>query len=182
MVNAKILQQRIGFGRRSAAALIDAAATGIFSLLVGVLLSGMFGMGVGWPPEQADGQSNGIGVSAIVGALGGVLIWSYVWAVFGLCEVFAGASPGKMLLGLTIGQEDGTRASVSAGMRRWAVKYSWSSLGFLAVLPGLEVLESLPRIVLFVIFIGCFLVLGDKRQALHDLAAKTAVFNKADLV
>jgi uncharacterized RDD family membrane protein YckC len=32
-----------------------------------------------------------------------------------------------------------------------------------------------------VIFVGCFLVLGDKRQALHDLGAATAVFRKADL-
>jgi hypothetical protein len=33
-----------------------------------------------------------------------------------------------------------------------------------------------------VICVGCFLVLGEKKQAIHDMAAKTAVFNKADLV
>ena len=32
-----------------------------------------------------------------------------------------------------------------------------------------------------IVFIGCFLVLGDKRQALHDMGAATAVFRKADL-
>ena len=32
-----------------------------------------------------------------------------------------------------------------------------------------------------VIFIGCFFVLGAKRQAIHDLIAKTAVFKKSDI-
>jgi len=32
------------------------------------------------------------------------------------------------------------------------------------------------------IFIGCFMVLGSEKQALHDMVGKTAVFNKADLV
>jgi hypothetical protein len=30
-------------------------------------------------------------------------------------------------------------------------------------------------------FVGCFLVLGANKQALHDIIAKTAVYKKADI-
>jgi uncharacterized RDD family membrane protein YckC len=52
----------------------------------------------------------------------------------------------------------------------------------LALLPGLHLLGALASLATVIIFVGCFLALGDKRQALHDLAARTAVFRRADLV
>jgi len=55
-------------------------------------------------------------------------------------------------------------------------------LGLLGAVPGLHVLGLLAPAAGIIVFIGCFLVLGDKRQALHDVAAKTAVFRKTDLV
>ena len=87
-----------------------------------------------------------------------------------------------MVLKLKIGFEDGRNAPVSTYVARWAVKYSGTLIGVVALMPGLHLLGTVGSLAGFVIFIGCFLVLGDKRQALHDMAAKTAVFNKADLV
>jgi uncharacterized RDD family membrane protein YckC len=36
-------------------------------------------------------------------------------------------------------------------------------------------------LVSLVFFFGCFAALGDKRQALHDIIGKTAVYKKSDI-
>jgi uncharacterized RDD family membrane protein YckC len=114
-------------------------------------------------------------VLGVMAALGGVVF------LYGLIEAFTGASPGKMVLKLKVGHADGRRASVSTYAARWAVKYAGTLLGMLAMLPGLHLLGTLALPAAVVIFVGCFLVLGDKRQALHDIAARTAVFRTSDL-
>jgi uncharacterized RDD family membrane protein YckC len=86
-----------------------------------------------------------------------------------------------MAFKLKIGLEDGRQAPVSTYVARWAVKNSGILLSAIALAPGLHLLGTIGVLAWLVIFIGCFLVLGDKRQALHDLAVRTAVFRKADL-
>ena len=73
----------------------------------------------------------------------------------------------------------GVRAALY--VKRWAIKYSGTVLGLLGAIPGLHLLGLLAPAAGLIVFIGCFLVLGDKRQALHDMGAASAVFRKADL-
>jgi uncharacterized RDD family membrane protein YckC len=86
-----------------------------------------------------------------------------------------------MALGLKVGLEDGRRAGAGVYARRWAVKYSGTLLGLAGALPGLQVVGLLAPVAGLIVLAGCFLALGDKRQALHDVAVKTAVFRKIDL-
>ena len=178
------MEQRVGFGPRFAAALIDAAVVAVVGFVAGAAIGGMLGGWIG----GALGGSEGVGASsgavgAAVGAVLGVVaaFGGFVF-LYSLIEAFTGASPGKMILGLKVGTDEGRRGSAALYVKRWALKYSGTLLGLLGAIPGLHVLGLLAPAAGLVIFIGCFLTLGDRRQALHDLGAATAVFRKADLV
>ena len=182
------MDKRVGFGPRLGAAVIDLVLISVVSLMFGGTLGALLGLGVG---SLAEAGGNGAGgaagagaaVGAVIGALAGMTAGMYIFGfLYSLIEALTGASPGKMVLKLKIGFEDGRNAPVGTYLSRWAVKYAGTLIGLLALLPGLQLLATVGTLAGFVIFIGCFLVLGDKRQALHDMAAKTAVFNKADLV
>jgi len=186
------MDKRVGFGPRLGAVLIDMIIVGVVGLVVGLVVGGAIGgilgggaggalggaLGGATGDTAAGGAALGAALGAVIGAmaaLGGVVFF------YGLIEAFTGASPGKMVLKLKVGHEDGRRASVSTYAARWAVKYAGTLLGMVALLPGLHLLGTLASLAGIVIFLGCFLVLGDKRQALHDVAARTAVFRRSDL-
>ena len=180
------MEKRVGFGPRLGAALLDMVLICIVSLLFGGTLGALLGLGAGaiaGAAGEGDSAAAAGAAGAAIGALGGMMIGIYVFGfLYSLIEAFTGASPGKMVLKLKIGVEDGRQAPVSTYAARWAVKYAGTLIGLLALMPGLHLLSAVGSLAGFVIFIGCFLVLGDKKQALHDMAAKTAVFKKADLV
>jgi len=156
------------------------------SLLFGGTLGALLGLGagalVGAAGEGADSAAAAGAAGAAIGAVGGMMIGIYIFGfLYSLVEALTGASPGKRILKLKIGFEDGRTAPTSTYVARWAVKYAGTLIGLVALLPGLHLLGTVGSLAGFVVFVGCFLVLGDKKQALHDMAAKTAVFNKADL-
>jgi len=178
------MEKRVGFGPRFAAALIDMAVVAVVGFVAGATIGGMLGGGIGGAlggsagGDAAAGAALGAALGAVLGAVAafGGFVFRY-----SLIEAFSGASPGKMILGLKVGACDGRRGSTALYARRWAIKYSGTLLGLLGAIPGLHVLGLLAPAAGLIIFVGCFLVLGDKRQALHDLGAATAVFRKADL-
>ena len=187
------MDKRVGFGPRLLAVLIDGVIVGVVGLVVGLVvggaIGGLLGGGAGgalggalsWSAGDtaAGGAALGAALGAVIGAM--AALGGFVF-LYSLIEAFAGASPGKMVLKLKVGLEDGRQASVSTYVARWAVKYVGTLLGMVALLPGLRLLGTLALPAAVVIFLGCFLVLGDKRQALHDIAARTAVFRKSDLM
>jgi uncharacterized RDD family membrane protein YckC len=179
------MEKRVGFGMRCAAALIDLAIVGIVGFAAGAAIGGMLGGGIGGMlggPAGGDEAAAGAALGAAIGAvLGAIAAFGGFVFLYSLIEAFIGASPGKMVLGLTVGTADGRRGSRALYVKRWAIKYSGTLLGLLGAVPGLHLLGLMAPVALLAIFIGCFLVLGDKRQALHDLGAATAVFRKADL-
>jgi len=179
------MEKRVGFGPRFAAALIDLAVVAIVGFVAGAAIGGMLGGGIGGMLGGSAGEdaAGGAALGAAIGAVfGAIAAFGGFVFLYSLIEAFTGASPGKMILGLTAGTADGRRGSAALYVRRWAVKYSGTVLGLLGAIPGLHILGLLAPAAGLIIFVGCFLVLGDKRQALHDVAATTAVFRKADLV
>jgi len=179
------MTKRVGFGMRFAAALIDFAVVGIVGFVAGAAIGSVLGGGIGGTlggPAGGDEAAAGAALGAAIGAvLGAVAAFGGFVFLYSLIEAFTGASPGKLILGLKAGTADGRRGSPALYVKRWAIKYSGTLLGLLGAVPGLQVLGLMAPVAGIAIFIGCFLVLGDKRQALHDLGAATAVFRKADL-
>jgi uncharacterized RDD family membrane protein YckC len=112
-------------------------------------------------------------MGAIAGAAIGTGILSIGWIVW---EGLTGQALGKMLLKIRIKAADGSVAGPDKLFTRAAIKYSSSLLGLISALTGIGIINTLGSLAGLVIFIGCFFVLGQNRQAIHDMVAKTAVF------
>lgn len=181
-----IAKERVGFGPRLGAAILDA----VFSIIIGFILAPIgaaIGGGVGQAAggtlgetgeEVLIGQAAGGILGIILGAMAMILLAT---VLYGLIEAFTGASPGKMILGMKIGNQDGTSAEMSTYLIRWAVKNSGNILGALAALLSISLFSTLGNLASLGILVGCFFVLGTNRQSFHDMAAKTAVYKKTDL-
>jgi uncharacterized RDD family membrane protein YckC len=164
--------ERKGFGIRLGAYLIDIVIVivvmGIIGVIVGagfaVRMGGMGGGAEGLTPEQLH-------AIMLAGIIGNLLALAYYST-----DIFMAGTPGKKLLKLTIMSETGAPAPPAQLAMRFAIKYSSTIIGFLAAIPGLGFLSIIGGLAGLAVFIGCFMTLGVKRQALHDMIAKTAVF------
>ncbi|MFM8771007.1 MAG: RDD family protein [Candidatus Kapaibacterium sp.] len=185
---------RAGFGIRLGALAIDtviaAVLTGALTLLLSPLdlptpevlldakdsLAELFAT-FNIPGDQEDLITNLMVSSSYAGAVASVL--------YMLIEGLTGASIGKRLLKLTVARADGTAGTQSLFLSRMFVKNSDRILHLIAILPLFTFLsgavESAGSTIGFVLFIGCFFVLGRNRMALHDMVVKTAVFRTADI-
>jgi len=170
-----MFSNRIGFGPRLGAALLDI----VFIILMLVPIS-LLGLGAGLAAalglEAAGGSEEAEALALIgmgAGAIATALIAGVVALAYTLIEAFTGASPGKRVMGLQVAREDGSQGDIQLYLLRWALKNSGGLLQW--VLPVISSLVSL------VFLFGCFAALGDKRQALHDILGKTAVYKKSDI-
>lgn len=146
---------------------------GVIGSIIGVIIAGVaFSSAVSAASSgSASGAATGI-AAMIMGPFIGL-------ALYNLVEAITGASVGKMILGLVVANQDGTQGDISLFMKRWAIK----NIGYIFTIisiwvPALYLVGSLGSLV---IFIGCFMALGDAKLALHDTIAKTAVYKKADV-
>ena len=73
-----------------------------------------------------------------------------------------------------------TQAPVQQLLLRFACKHIHFILGALAIFT-FSTLATLGTLAGVVMTLGCFLALGEKKQALHDMLAKTAVYPKTAL-
>ena len=163
---------RQGFGIRLVALILDIIAVLILAIIVGVIFGG--GAAISY---RVGAPVPGRLVASLVGSLVGLAYWS--------TEIFRAASPGKMILGLKIGSETGAPATQNELVTRWLVKNSGGLIGLVAAVIG-AVVPFLGMVIGWVaalanlaIFVGCFLTLGQTRQALHDILAHTAVYKVA---
>ena len=169
MLNKEI--ERVGFGKRLGSSLLDF----IISLLPGIVLGIYAGAAIAallleffYDEAQLEtiqaGFSGEIAASiiALVASLAGIAFTSIFFYVL---EGFTGQTPGKMILGITVANMNGEKASIDKLLLRAFIKITGSFVGIIGL----------------IIFVGCFLVLGEKKQALHDIICKTAVYKKSDI-
>lgn len=100
--------------------------------------------------------------------------------VYWTIEARSGASPGKRILKLRIGREDGAIAQPSVILMRTIIKLSDRILKLIVLIPVPDIIargvNSASSLVELVLIIGCLVVLSAKKQALHDMIAHTAIF------
>jgi uncharacterized RDD family membrane protein YckC len=178
------MEQRIGFGPRLGALLIDCVLVGVLVAVLGGMIGGMFGAAAGGTGAAmssstgADAQS-AAAMGGMFGAIAGMIVAAALLGLaYFLLEGFTGYTLGKLMLGIRIANADGTRAPVSKLLLRWAVKNNNFILNILAVATGISVFRTLGSLGGLVFFIGCFLALGASKQALHDRICDTAVWPK----
>jgi uncharacterized RDD family membrane protein YckC len=179
-----LMEQRIGFGPRLGALLIDCVLVGVLVAVLGGVIGGMFGAAAGGAGAalstgaSSDAQT-AAAMGGIIGALLGMAIaFAVIGCVYFLLEGFTGYTLGKLMLGIRIANADGTQAPVSKLLMRWAVKNNNFILSVFAAATGVRLLATLGSLGGLVIFIGCFLALGASKQALHDRICDTAVWPK----
>jgi len=178
--------ERIGFGKRLGAYVLDLVFSGIIGGTIGTFagasITALFfaaEMNEGMAEAEAMGGADVMGM--IGGALGTIAGMYLVLLLIMLMEAFTGQTIGKMILGIKNGDDQGGPAASGKLITRAGLKYIGTILALLAGLTGLAFLSTLGSLLGFAIFIGCFFVLADKRQAFHDMIAKTAVYNKSDI-
>jgi uncharacterized RDD family membrane protein YckC len=169
------MEERIGLGSRLGAAIIDAVCVYSLGVILGGILGGAFGAGAGALATEgaAEGAAGGGILGAILGAAFGILVLGLVWIVW---EGITGAALGKRLLKIRIKSEDGSPGNLDKLIARAAIKNIAVLCGFAAAMLGIGLIANLGNLAAFAIFVGCFFVLGDKRQAFHDMLTKTAVY------
>jgi RDD family len=169
---------RVGFRRRVPAALLDLAAIALLSIFWGPWIGFRLGL------ATAGGLGPGAG-GIIVAATAGTLLIALLW--FGT-EAIWGWTPGKRLLGIQIGTDEGFAAQRSRMALRWSIKSAPLLLALFALLlsllaPGVgRWLDLLAHLCALVVVGGCLLIYGSHRQALHDMLAHTAVYRRAELL
>lgn len=181
---------RIGFGKRLVAYLIDALILVTITLGLGLLLMKFDAPIVGVVQEQIDQVmevNKMIGVqrnllSFVEGLLGGIMTAALVVGIlYPLIEGITGASPGKRILRIVVANQNGAKGIVQLFLKRYAIKNLDSLLKLVALLPALGFVHTIGTVIGFVLFFGCFAVLGASHLALHDMIAKTAIFHVEDV-
>jgi len=177
------MERRIGFGRRLGAYLIDIVFIIGSSFILASLFGDFFERFVDFSKvtdeqlAQMDALPGNFGdIMLTIGAAAGIFAFLY-----NLVEGLLGYTVGKLMLGIQIGNQDGTPADTGKLMLRFAIKNSSSIIGLIGMAAMVSLINSIGSAIGIVVIIGCFFALGEKKLALHDLIAKTAVFRKSEL-
>jgi uncharacterized RDD family membrane protein YckC len=181
------MEQRIGFGKRLGALCLDIVICIVLAFVGGSAIGGMLGSlggAAAWSGAVPGGGEEAAAAAAVLGGMFGALVgflaaYFLIWVVYFLIEGFTGYTLGKLILGIRVASADGVAAPVTKLLGRWAVKNSGTILAVLALFAGSRALSQLGNLAGLIIFVGCFFVLGTKRQAFHDMLMKTAVYPRA---
>ncbi len=164
--------ERVGFGKRLGSSLLDFTISLLPGIVIGIYAGATiaaFLLEFFYDEAQLEtiqaGFSGEIAASifGLVASLAGIAFTSIFFYVL---EGFTGQTPGKMILGITVANMNGEKASINKLLLRAFIKITGSFVGIIG----------------FIIFVGCFLVLGEKKQALHDIICKTAVYKKSEIL
>jgi len=177
------VETRIVFGSRLGACVIDFVLVCIIAFVAGGPIGAMLGAGVGASMSHGDADATkGMAMGGFIGLLLGIVVAAaVVGTIYFLIEGFTGWTFGKLILGIQVGSQDGTRASTGQLLGRYALKNCNFILSLLAAVTGISILKTFGFFGGIAIFIGCFFVLGAAKQAFHDMIAKTAVYKRTEL-
>lgn len=175
---------RVGFGRRLGAVAIDFVIIGILGGIVGSVagaaLFAAFGHSMTAGTETQGMDESIVGFMTIL--ISYALAYSFTSIAYSLVELFTGASPAKHILGIVAAHEDRRQGDIALYAKRWLIRTSPSLVSIISLITGVTVLSWLSNLLALAFLVGCFFVLGEKKQALHDMLAKTAIFHKEDVI
>lgn len=174
------MENRIGFGRRLGAFIIDFLIIAMGSIWLMFSIPNFLESLVDWsqiPENQLSiiREYYGDNADYVMLFSPAMLISSFI---YNLSEGFWGFTLGKLMLSIRVGKANGIRANSQRLMLRFALKNISTILQLIAVAGMFAWLNSLSNLFGLIIFVGCLFVLGEKKLAFHDMLAKTAVYKK----
>jgi uncharacterized RDD family membrane protein YckC len=152
--------KRAGFWIRSVAAMLDVAALTMVYIGCAVLYAAV---------ANAIGDNDRAAVMLAVAIYASTLLYTS-------CEMWLAATPGKLIVGLRIRQQNGGAADRWRLFLRWQTKYYWVICSMLFALTGASVMYVLGGLVNTFLIIGCFFAANDDKLTWHDQWAGTAVY------
>ena len=162
---------KASFVKRLLASILDWVA--VFIIAMPVLLLYLFPLSYANMQELASPEMDAwvIGIkewrSGYIG-MGISLLTGLIGLFYFILEPVSGASPAKRLLRLQIARHDGAPGDWRFFLLRAMVKNCAQLIR--------PVSTALSGVVSVVMTLGCFAALGEKKLALHDIVAKSAVF------
>jgi uncharacterized RDD family membrane protein YckC len=165
---------RVGFGRRFGAYFID------FLFTIIIYFIAMTVTGAIEELMKIDDILNNMNAYMVI-MQDATLLGTLFSLLYYSTEIFFSASPGKMILGIQIGLEDRHIANIGSLLKRYFLKHSSSILTVFSLVLLLPILSTLSSLVQLTIVVGFFFTLSIKRQALHDILSKTAVYYKENI-
>lgn len=177
---------RVGFGRRLGAALIDYMILVIITMAV-FSFTGFFSALQKFLMDAQGLQNNPVEMLQLeqqfmAENMNSIIFNSIITIAYYSLEMLIGATLGKLILGIQIARADGHKADFFTLFKRFITKNSSNILSFIAIITTISAFNIISVVCMITIFVGFFVTLSDKKQALHDLVAKTAVFKKHDIV
>jgi uncharacterized RDD family membrane protein YckC len=174
--------ERVGFGRRLGAYLLDLLVIFVLGLLL-KSIAGEFFSALFYGDQLADTEtavaqfeSMGFNYEELM-----TKVWqisastSLITILMFILEGLKGQSVGKMILKIKNTNPDGSEANAKTLWLRAALKYGSTVLALIGALIGVSFIGTIGSIWNFVIFIGFFFAFADKKQTIHDMIAKTVV-------
>ena len=180
------LAYRVGFGRRLAASLLDFLILGIVIVIV-FQANGFFSSYINFVQSIAENPSNRELMQELQKQFMSDNMTNFYFAnllsiVYSSLEILIGASLGKLILGIQIAKADRNKGNYTTLAYRFALKNLAMLFSVLWLATSSGVFNTLNVISSILLIVGFFFVLGQKRQAFHDMIAKTAVFRKTDVI
>lgn len=166
---------RVGFGRRLGATILDYVFLTIL-LLIGMQITGLMDLVSSidlslatTAPEEFEAIMNDISLKIVPLSLA-------ISVIYYSMEIFFAGTLGKIILGIRIGNEKREHADMKALLIRFFIKNSNLVFSLLFLLTSAQLFSTISFVFWLIIVFGFFMVLSDKRQALHDKIAHSAVY------
>ncbi|MBI5325925.1 MAG: RDD family protein [Ignavibacteriae bacterium] len=173
---------RIGFGRRLGAYLIDWAFVNLL-FVIAFFATGLYDEFKGYFYDLSDlmkfFQDPGLMQEFTNSILPITFILTFMYYSL---EIVLAATPGKIILGIQIANQDRTQATIITLFTRFVLKHSNSIFSLLAFVIAVKAFDFVGSLLGLAFIVGCFFVLASKRQGFHDMIAKTAVFRKKEVL
>lgn len=174
-------EYRIGFGRRLGAGILDI----LFHVIILMICFVAFGImqditAINWNEALANPkimQEITENLTKSITPLSVIIAFLYY-----SMEVLFSATPGKMLLGLIIANQNRTRANTASLARRFAIKNVSYFFTAIFALTWIQMFSSLSGWGTIFMIVAFFFTLSASRQSLYDKWSKTAVFFKDELI
>jgi uncharacterized RDD family membrane protein YckC len=188
VVGSASVPVRVGFGPRLGASLLDFVVIGALGFALMDTVARLFPdyLATLAAQSQPKGPAAAQLPPAFTSMMQTIQRWSlavgFVGIFYALIEGFTGRALGKLLLGLRIADDGGRAASIPRLLGRMAFKQSAAPFALLAMVTGIYTFSQISMIPSLIVFIGCLVVLGKRRQAFHDMVAKTAVYRNSDVI
>jgi uncharacterized RDD family membrane protein YckC len=169
------MENRVGFGPRLLALLIDYAGIIMLATLFFIFLPQIVQPLVDAQlAEMSEEQMAQIPFD-ITNMIMFLTIMYFARILYFSSEIAVGTSLGKYLLKLNIACIDGSQPTTGKLALRFAIKHIYPLITILSMVLAIKWIGSVGFFIGLAVFGGCFAAAGEKKQSLQDLAAQTIV-------